>query len=201
MRSVRTLITTEGKMPESQIADIERCFKEAPHAGLWLDIEAPDDDDYRMLAETFKFHPLTIEDIKHQDQRPKIDEYPDYNFAVIFQADWTDEEVAFREHHLYVGAHYLITVHNEPAPALKELQDRIHKSPALTKGQPAFMTYLVIDALVEELSGSLPPVKRLGIPDAFAKNYGSQDQLMELYGLQPPGIAAVVRNGLRHRAV
>ena len=59
----------------------------------------------------------------------------------------------------------------------------------------------VIDALVEELSGSLPPVKRLGIPDAFAKNYGSQDQLMELYGLQPPGIAAVVRNGLRHRAV
>jgi transketolase len=59
----------------------------------------------------------------------------------------------------------------------------------------------VIDALVEELSGSLPPVKRLGIPDAFAKNYGSQDQLMELYGLQPPGIAAVVRNGLCHRAV
>ena len=59
----------------------------------------------------------------------------------------------------------------------------------------------VIDALVEELSGSLPPVKRLGIPDAFAKNYGSQDQLMELYGLQPPGIATVVRNGLRHRAV
>jgi transketolase len=59
----------------------------------------------------------------------------------------------------------------------------------------------VIDALVEELSGALPPIKRLGIPDTFAKNYGTQDQLMELYGLQPPGIAAAVRNGLPHRAV
>src|SRR3981081_4823320 len=147
MRSVRTLITTEGKMPESQIADIERCFKDAPHAGLWLDIEAPDDDDYRMLAENFKFHPLTIEDIKHQNQRPKIDEYPDYNFAVIFQADWMGDDVAFREHHLYVGPHWLISVHIEPSSVLDARKDRIAKTPELTKGQPAFLSSLVIDAL------------------------------------------------------
>ena len=32
---------------------------------------------------------------------------------------------------------------------------------------------------------AVPPMKRLGIPDVFAKNYGSQDDLMEIYGLQP----------------
>ena len=57
----------------------------------------------------------------------------------------------------------------------------------------------VLDALAEHLPGALPPVKRLGIPDEFAHHYGSQDQLMELYGLQPPGIAQSVRDALKRR--
>src|SRR5712672_1893472 len=35
----------------------------------------------------------------------------------------------------------------------------------------------VTDALVENLPGAVPVLKRLGIPDAFAKKYGSQDDL------------------------
>jgi len=185
MRRVRTLITTEGQMPESEIADIERCFKAAPHAGLWLDIEAPDEDDYRLLEQVFKFHPLTIEDIKHQDQRPKIDEYPDYNFAVIFQADWTADEVAFREHHLYVGAHYLISVHLDPAPALTQLQQRLAKSPELTMGQPGFLTYLVIDALVD---ATFPALEQLdesidSLEDEITDK-ASRESLQRIYHLK-----------------
>jgi magnesium transporter len=146
---MRSLITTAGKAPASAIEDVERCFNAAAVAGLWLDIEAPDADDYRLLAETFKFHPLTIEDVQHQNQRPKVDEYPDYNFAVIFQAALRGDEVALEEHHLYVGHNYLISVHSDPAPALTDLQDRIARSPELTKGQPGFLTYLVIDAIVD----------------------------------------------------
>jgi magnesium transporter len=145
---MRTLLTTEGVVDATNAA-ISRCFSSARKDGLWLDIERPDADDYRLLQETFKFHPLTIEDIQHQNQRPKVDEYPDYNFAVIFQADWLGDDVAFREHHLFVGPYYLISVHVEPAPVLAALQERIAKSPALTKGQPAFLTYLVVDALVD----------------------------------------------------
>jgi transketolase len=59
----------------------------------------------------------------------------------------------------------------------------------------------VTDTLVEARPGNIPPIKRLGIPDAFAVKYGSQDDLMELYGLQPPQIAQTVRDGLRLRAV
>ena len=54
------------------------------HETFWLDIEAPDDDDYRLLTDTFKFHQLTIEDVKHQNQRPKLDGYDGYVFAVVF---------------------------------------------------------------------------------------------------------------------
>ena len=146
---MRTLFTTDGHVADATHPEILRCFIEAGQKGFWLDIEKPDEEDYDLLEHTFKFHPLAIEDIRSQDERPKVDEYTDYNFAVIFQADWHDDEVVLLEHHLFVGTNYLITVHIEPAPSLKELQTRIHKSPELTKGQPAFLTYMVIDALVD----------------------------------------------------
>src|SRR3981189_3355869 len=41
---------------------------------------------------------------------------------------------------------------------LKELDERIAKSPELTKGQPAFLTYLVIDSLVDAI---FPVLERL----------------------------------------
>jgi len=146
---MRTLLTTSGKTEATDVIAVQQCFADAHREGFWLDIENPDAEDYKLLEETFKAHPLTIEDIQQQNQRPKIDEYPEYNFVVVFQADWQGDDVTFVEHHLFVGPYYLITVHLEPAPALEEVQDRIAKSPALTKGQPAFLTYLVIDALVD----------------------------------------------------
>ena len=155
---MRTLLTTSGRREATDVEEIKRCFNACAIDGFWLDIEAPDESDYHLLEETFHFHSLTIEDVRHQNQRPKVDEYPDYNFAVIFQAEWQGDEIKSQEHHLYVGAHYLISVHSEPTPVLHELQDRIAKSPELTKGQPGFLTYLVIDALVD---ASFPVLERL----------------------------------------
>lgn len=155
---MRTLLTTAGKQPANVDDDIVRCFEESHQTGFWLDIEAPDDADFKLLEDTFKFHPLTIEDIRHQQQRPKVDEYPDYNFTVLFQALWEGDEIATREHHLYVGPSYLVTVHKEPSPALTEVHDRIARSPSLTKGKPEFLTYFVIDALVDS---TFPTLARL----------------------------------------
>jgi magnesium transporter len=146
---MRTLLTIHGKQAGVGDPDVERCFAAVKNDGLWLDIDEPTADDYRLLEDVLKFHPLTIEDIQHQNQRPKLDEYPDYNFAVIFQAEWAAQEVVLHEHHLYVGPNYLITVHVDPSPVLAELQKRIAKSPDLTNGEPAFLTYLVVDALVD----------------------------------------------------
>lgn len=50
----------------------------------------------------------------------------------------------------------------------------------------------VLDALVERLDGRLPPIRRLGVPDAFLHDYGDQDWLMEVCGLQPDQIATTI---------
>lgn len=53
----------------------------------------------------------------------------------------------------------------------------------------------VVDTLVEA-GEALPPIRRLGIPDAFAPHYGGQDDLLTTYGLQPPQIAETVRRAV-----
>ena len=51
----------------------------------------------------------------------------------------------------------------------------------------------VLETLSDRLTGALPPVKRLGIPDKFAEHYGSQAKLMEDFRFDAKGIDATVR--------
>ncbi len=59
--------------------------------GLWVDICAPTEADYALLKDLFGFHPLAVEDVVHEVQRPKLESYAmvgdklkqDYFFMVI----------------------------------------------------------------------------------------------------------------------
>ncbi len=50
----------------------------------------------------------------------------------------------------------------------------------------------VLELFADRLPQGAPPVLRLGIPDRFPTEYGSQDGMLETFGLQPPQIAAAV---------
>lgn len=54
----------------------------------------------------------------------------------------------------------------------------------------------VLDTLAETLDGALPRIRRIALPDAFPHDYGSQDHLMGLYGLDAASIARTVRTAL-----
>ena len=84
-----------------------------------------------------------------------------------------------------MGAHYLITVHQEPSTQLKELAERVHKSPELTHGKPAFLTYLAIDALVD---ATFPVLENLDdevdkLEDEITEK-ATQDSLQRIYHLK-----------------
>ena len=53
----------------------------------------------------------------------------------------------------------------------------------------------VLEALADA-GEALPPVRRLGIGDEFAKHYGSQQKLMDVWGINAQGIAGAVTDGL-----
>ena len=49
----------------------------------WVKIERPSQLEWGWLEEHFQFHALDLEDVLSRNQRPKIDEYPDYLFIVL----------------------------------------------------------------------------------------------------------------------
>lgn len=55
----------------------------------------------------------------------------------------------------------------------------------------------VTDVLVAHMDGNVPRMRRLGIPDVFAKDYGSQDWLMQTFGIDAAHIAKTVRQAVR----
>jgi magnesium transporter len=147
---LRRLITPDGRCTEPTVAEIRRLAGD-PDSSFWLDIERPDADDFALLLDGFGFHSLTVEDVRQQNQRPKLDEFNGYVFAVLFTAVRSGDELAFREHHLYLSPRRLVSVHNDPSPALEELVRRLRESPDLARGEPGFLHYLAVNALVESL--------------------------------------------------
>ena len=53
---------------------------------FWLDLDQPEHDDYEVLREVFKFHPLAVEDSEQFGQRAKLDDYDDFVFLVVYGA-------------------------------------------------------------------------------------------------------------------
>jgi magnesium transporter len=146
-----TLVTAAGGESAHVSADDVRRRLAGQDGGFWLDIERPEPADYDLLLHDFGFHALTVEDVRGQNQRPKLDQFPGYAFAVLFTAEPGGGELAFREHHLYLSKGRLVTVHHEPAPLLDGVRQRIAESADVTHGDIGFLQYLVVNALVESL--------------------------------------------------
>src|SRR5215813_11675103 len=139
---MRSIITTDGQYSEPSVEEILRLIAAPDSNGFWLDIERPDDSDYSLLLDGFRFHPLTVEDVRQANQRPKMDEFPGYCFTVLFTAELAGDRLIFREHHLYLAGSRLVTIHHEREPALEELRRRIRGSPDLTRNDSEFLHYL-----------------------------------------------------------
>lgn len=54
----------------------------------------------------------------------------------------------------------------------------------------------VLEALSEHATGEIPRVLRIGLPDAFPHEYGSQETMFDTFGLKGPQIAKTVRDAL-----
>jgi magnesium transporter len=113
---------------------------------FWIDVDEPDEDDFAILRDVFKFHTLAVEDSEKFGQRAKLDEYDDFVFMVVYGA--VPDEDRLVEVHCFYSEKFLVTVHRDEAPAFTEVRQRYVKR---TTGidDPGQLLYRIIDALVD----------------------------------------------------
>lgn len=117
---------------------------------LWLDIERPTEDDLTLLQEKFGFHLLAIEDIRHRDERPKLDDYGAFVHVILYAAALAgDGAVTMQEIDLFFGDRYLVAVHNDPTPVLAEAVARWQRNTDILHAGVGALLYAVLDSIVD----------------------------------------------------
>jgi magnesium transporter len=121
----------------------------------WIHVDAPRAAQAHELAERFGWHDLDVEDVLSKRQRPKIDEYPDYLFAVLHfpRYDKQVQRLNAAELDLFLSGEYLVTLPNAELLPLTRLFRRCEEDDALreqlfTKGSGRLL-YEVLDDLFD----------------------------------------------------
>jgi magnesium transporter len=122
-----------------------------PDAKLWVDIHLDNTREIQWLEETFHFHPLTIEDCTHRNQRPKVEDYDDYFFLVLHTCrhNSTQDQLETQEIHLFVSTHFIVTVRGESSPQLDLVYQRYRSEASLWAKGVDFLLYRISDALMD----------------------------------------------------
>ena len=150
----------------------------------WIDLEAPDDEDLQVLASHIKLHPLTVQDAKMFRQRPKIEDYDDYMYLVVFGVDpgTAPGGTLLREVHMIITGEAVVTIHRRPNDALADL--RAHYDDQHIRSEQ-FLVYKILDAIT---STFIPVLTRIDddIDDLEQQviNSTSSEQLQRIFSIK-----------------
>jgi magnesium transporter len=158
-RSARERVAAAPPSPEPNVEVVE-------HGDLrWINIERPGPVDRAWLEEHFEFHPLDYEDVLSRNQRPKIDEYEDYLFIVLYFPvfDKAVGRLNAAELDIFVGPDYIITLPNTPLPPVEYLFERCRSSEELrealfSKGS-GYLLYKIVD---DSFDYCFPMLRKIG---------------------------------------
>lgn len=123
---------------------------------LWVDITISDEDDMALLKQIFEPHPLTLEDLYHQQQRPKVEEFTDHLFIILNPFVSLSSESMFRELSLFVGKNYVVTAHMADEPLIDEIRRRLEPGRSGLSMSATHLLYIVFDTV---LDGYLPALE------------------------------------------
>lgn len=156
---IRAFVTNgkRGFREENNISVLKKLLRSQKN-NVWVDFENPTRKEIGFLESEFGFHPLTVEDILHGRQRPKVEDYQKYAFIIMraFKPNATSTE----QLSVYLGKNFIFTVNLKPIESLNNVFDRARKNPLILKRGPDFVLYTVMDSIADDL---FPRLDAIGI--------------------------------------
>ena len=159
LRRSRTRVDAPAASLEPNVETVEG------HGVRWINIERPRPVDRAWLEEHFEFHPLDYEDVLSRNQRPKIDEYEEYLFIVLYFPvfDKSVGRLNAAELDIFIGPDFIITLPNTPLPPVEYLFERCRSSDELrevlfSKGS-GYLLYKIVD---DSFDYCFPMLRKIG---------------------------------------
>jgi len=174
----------EGISPD----DLPALLKDKTNV-LWIDMELPGAREEKILADVFKFHPLTIEDARETRNQPKVEVFPDYLFFIVHGVKPETHSANFvtRELDGYLGKNYVVTYHHENFRSIDNVRRQICSSPFVCERGASYLLNRILDELVDLYMPVIDDYDR-AINDLeeriFRMKKGSNEMLGEIMALR-----------------
>lgn len=151
MTKVQTFRKTGGFGHGEGIAPV-RDGLSTDDATLWIRMESPTGDEVNEMASILGLHPMTVEDLEHDDDRPRLRQYDDVLSLVFFavsDAAETGEGAKFSPVRMFASRKFLVTIADQPMPALDEAMARWKDNALRLPADAGAPLYCVLDTLVD----------------------------------------------------
>ncbi|MDR0655338.1 MAG: magnesium/cobalt transporter CorA [Treponema sp.] len=121
-------------------------------AGItWIDVEGLEYSGViHRLAEEYRIHPLTVEDILDTGQRPKVEEFDDYLFIIVKAVNPADE-LDLEQMSLVITENTVITFQEKTGDFFDGIRKRIlNNAGRIRRTGTGYLAYSIMDAVVDE---------------------------------------------------
>ncbi len=127
---------------------------------LWVDVVGVGHaESIEAIGEVFGLHRLAMEDVINVHQRPKVEEYADYLFAVTRSATLEDR-VDTEQLSLFLGADWVVTFQERSGDGWEPVRDRLRGGRGRIRSAGAgYLFYALVDAVVD---GYYPLLEEFG---------------------------------------
>ena len=158
---------------------------------VWAHVDSQTAASWPRIAEQMGFHPLAIEDTLSPECRVKLEEYENCLFIVVRDAYFASEtpepyDFASTNLYLFLGPHFLITVHAGRSRPVDALVERLRLSPELMDRGIDYMAYALIDTLVDLYFPLLDEIDHFvdGIETDVFERGGSKEAMARIFELK-----------------
>lgn len=140
------------------------------------------------IGEAFGIHSLVMEDIANTTQRPKLEEYDGYLFAVIKMTylDHKTSEIVIEQISLIIGHNYILSFQEKEEDVLNGLRQRIRVGKGrIRKMGSDYLLYAILDSIVDFYFTVLEQLgdRIEGLEETLLKN-ADQSLLNDIYRLK-----------------
>lgn len=196
------LVFRDGATRGSEVIDPAWLRPDAPEI-VWVDLDHADAAAKAVLADTFRFHELAVEDALAESHHPKVETYDDVLYLILhgIVAGRRHEGFETRDVDLFLGRNFLVTVHAHQSRSIQEEQTVVARHGTILGGGPCALLHRIVDRMVDHYGPEIDGLEdRLEAIEHRVFEGGQDNPLRDILGLKSD-IASLRRVTLPERDV
>jgi magnesium transporter len=151
---ITILAYDESRFEEKEVESVEEFVpvKDRPMV-VWVNVDGIHGKEIiENIGQRFGIHPLLLEDIMNTDQRPKIEDFGDYIFAVLRRLSFDEkaQEISSEQITLIFGGDFVLSFFEKAGDTLEPVRERIRTNKGRLRRMGAdYLAYSIMDTIVD----------------------------------------------------